>query len=646
MKQVPSYTKAVLLLLVFLFARYEGRAAHLIGGEISYTCVGANIYDIKLRIYRDCGGGGAPFDGIARVAVYDINNNLVTQLTANLGPIIKVSTSFTGNPCVTAPPAVCSEYTDYLYTGVSLPPILGGYTLVHQRCCRNSTISNVLNSDQFGNTYSAQIPSNDAFCNSSPQIQDVPPVVVCQGVPSTIPINAVDPDGDSLYFEFCEIFTGGGRIGGIGCAATVPNPPCPPPFTPVPFTGGFSATQPLPGSPDFQIDVNTGTLTGTANQPGQYVVGICVSEFRNGMFISQVRLDYQFNFTNCVSTVVSDIITAAEDPTIGCDGFQVQFTNQSIGASTYFWDFGDPTTLGDTSLLQNPVYTYPGPGTYTVTLIAEPGLACADTIISPFEIKIPINPEFTISGIQCFEGQDMDFIPLGFYPPDATFEWDFGLGADPLVSFDMFPEGVKWDTPGKHYINLKVTANGCEYFLLDSVQVDAYTVNAFAGNDTMVNREDLVLLRGLGGVSYFWSASEAVKFSSPIGRETSAELVNGDTIAFYLVVTDHNGCQGADTMLVFVNPGDADVVPNLFTPNGDGLNEFFDLDVLNPRGLCELTILNRWGTQVYYAREYNNLWDGTGNDGNPLPEGTYYYILRCNRQIVAKDAVTILRNER
>jgi gliding motility-associated-like protein len=645
-KNAYSIACFLVLTICVLFSP-QAEAAHLIGGEISYTCVGPNVYNIKLRIYRDCGGGGAQFDNIARVAVYDISNNLVNTLQANLGPIITVSTAFTGNPCVSAPPTLCSEYTDYEYNNISLPPIPGGYTLVHQRCCRNSTITNVAGSGSIGNTYSVTIPSNDVGCNSSPQIADVPPVVVCMGVPSTIPISAVDPDGDSLYYEFCEIYVGGGSGGGGGspCGGTIPNPPCPPPFTPVSFIAPYTSLTPLPGNPQFTIDPITGTLTGTAQQVGQYVVGICVSDFRNGNFISQVRLDYQFNFTNCISNVVSDIVTAVEDPTIGCDGYTIDFTNQSKGATSYFWDFGDLSTDADTSRLTNPSYTYPGPGSYTVMIIAEPNLACADTLITTFQIKPPIDPSFFISGIQCFEGQDMDFIPQGSYPADATFEWDFGAGAQPPASLRKYPEGIKWDTPGKHYINLKVTANGCEYFLLDSVQVDAYTVFAFAGNDTTVNRHDEALLTGLGGVRYRWSASEAVKFSSPESRRTSVEFVNGDTIAFYLLVTDHNGCQGADTVLVFIAPGEAEKPINLFSPNGDGLNETFDLNVINPTADCELTVLNRWGSTVYFAQTYDNSWTGLDMNGNPLPEGTYYYILRCGRDIVAKDAVTILRNQ-
>ena len=55
-----------------------------------------------------------------------------------------------------------------------------------------------------------------------------------------------------------------------------------------------------------------------------------------------------------------------------CSGFTLQFSNNSINGTSYLWNFGDPTTLADTSMLTNPSYAYPDTGAYLVTLIANP----------------------------------------------------------------------------------------------------------------------------------------------------------------------------------------------------------------------------------------------------------------------------------
>ncbi|MDO7600997.1 MAG: hypothetical protein MUQ73_00355, partial [Schleiferiaceae bacterium] len=90
-------------------------AAHLVGGEITYTCLGSNSYQITLRIYRDCNSGGAGFDNSVNFSVYDISGNLLFNPSVTKGPTITVPTG-TGNPCLTIPPNICTEYAEYVHT--------------------------------------------------------------------------------------------------------------------------------------------------------------------------------------------------------------------------------------------------------------------------------------------------------------------------------------------------------------------------------------------------------------------------------------------------------------------------------------------------------------------------------------------------
>ena len=125
-------------------------------------------------------------------------------------------------------------------------------------------------------------------------------------------MQVTEADGDSLSFDICQIFTGGGSTGGGGvgnCFAVVPNPPCPPPFTPIPFSAPNTFSNPIPASVNFTINSRTGRIRGTANQAGVYVAGICISEWRDGQIMSTVRLDYQFAVTNCTQNVISDMKT-------------------------------------------------------------------------------------------------------------------------------------------------------------------------------------------------------------------------------------------------------------------------------------------------------------------------------------------------
>jgi gliding motility-associated-like protein len=78
------------------------------------------------------------------------------------------------------------------------------------------------------------------------------------------------------------------------------------------------------------------------------------------------------------------------------------------------------------------------------------------------------------------------------------------------------------------------------------------------------------------------------------------------------------------------------VVPDGFSPNGDGINDVFVIPGIEDYPDCELTVYNRWGNKIYYMKGYDNSWDGTPNDNSLLvgkqkaPSGTYYYVLKLN----------------
>lgn len=71
--------------------------------------------------------------------------------------------------------------------------------------------------------------------------------------------------------------------------------------------------------------------------------------------------------------------------------------------------------------------------------------------------------------------------------------------------------------------------------------------------------------------------------------------------------------------------------PNIFTPNGDGVNDVFLIPCLDGNQAANLLVFNRWGDLVYETDRYQNQWDGT-HEGQPLPDGTYFYIFRINEQ--------------
>jgi len=323
--------KQLLLFLLFLSLGTGLSAYHIIGGEIYYQCLGddpnnpgSKLYLITMKVYRDCQGGGQDFDSLpgtepGTVTVYKGTSPTPFIETFVIpAPVVTVIPPDSGNPCVIVPANVCVEEGIYTWE-MSLPEAMESYTLVYQRCCRNSTISNILDAFENGATYTIDIsPTAQAECNSSPIFNEFPPVVICVDEPLSVDQSATDPEGDQLIYSFCAPLKGGGLYGNnYEFDGLYPNPDAPPPYDEVDFVlSNYSALNPMAGDPLVTIDPLTGIITGTPNVQGQFVVGICVSEFRNGELLSVLQRDFQFNVTYCEPTVVGELEGDLIDDTV------------------------------------------------------------------------------------------------------------------------------------------------------------------------------------------------------------------------------------------------------------------------------------------------------------------------------------------
>jgi gliding motility-associated-like protein len=129
-------------------------------------------------------------------------------------------------------------------------------------------------------------------------------------------------------------------------------------------------------------------------------------------------------------------------------------------------------------------------------------------------------------------------------------------------------------------------------------------------NTSVVNRVD----------TFRWTPSTTLDdytISNPLATP------NGTT-TYRLIATTAGGCKATAevTISIFTKV----MVPNAFSPNGDGLNDTWGIPGLGAYNDCEVTVYNRYGQQVFQSTGYTKRWDGTIN-GKPLPSGSYYYII-------------------
>lgn len=372
--------KVLLIANLLLFSSLFSNATHIIGTEISYKCFGNGSYEFTATIYRDCNPGNAQFDYPAQFTFFDGNGDIINDLTQYVNPTDSSFVTYTSeNPCIIVPPNSCVQMAIYKFT-VTLPQRQGGYMMTYQRCCRNQSVLNIVNPTATGSTNFVVIDDYTySLCNSSPVYKSYPPIVICNGERLEFDHSAVDEDGDSLSYELCQPYTS---------SADLFNPVSPPPFTGVTYRPGYSADNPMKGTEPLAIDAKTGLLTVTPDTKGRFVAGICVNEYRNGTLIGHYLRDFQFIVVSCEKTVAASF----PDEIGPCDSSTViHFKNNTKGGNIFHWDFGVNGTSSDTTTEQNPVYTYPGYGTYAVTLHAyKTGSECGDTATGTVTIYPPM----------------------------------------------------------------------------------------------------------------------------------------------------------------------------------------------------------------------------------------------------------------
>lgn len=443
--------------LMVVFCLFSGTvfSAHIIGGEMYYECLGGNKYQITMKLFRDCNSQGAAFDDPASFSLFDSNNNLVQVYEKYL-----TSSSFIqpdlSSPCLALPPDICVQEGIYTFQ-IILPSNDQAYQIVYQRCCRNATIQNLSNPGDQGLTIVAEIPPADfAVCNSRPHFNNFPPPVLCAQEFLQFDHSATDPDGDSLAYSLCSPFTGGST------AIPAPSPASNPPYNPVSWGTAFGAINPLNANPGLQIDPITGLLTGTPTQLGQFVVGVCVQEWRNGHLLSVNTRDFQFNVAYCEE--ISTALIAQPEAEDLCDDLTFDFINLSDPGNEFEWNFGDLTTNTDVSNAYSPSYTYPDTGTYYVTLITNPGFFCSDTAVLVLPLYYETQIGVQIASFECVDGQQIfNFAANGIFDPDnAQIIWDFGPNATPQTANGLTADGVTFSTLGDQQVDVQVLDNVCE----------------------------------------------------------------------------------------------------------------------------------------------------------------------------------------
>ncbi len=615
-----------LLFFLFLFIAKQTIASHTVGYDFYYTCLGGNNYQFTLKIYRDCVTGNPDAlttDNPAFINIIDNSNGNRIKKTIEKSELFIVPANFS-NDCINNPPTVCLSQITFQFVEY-LPPNAKGYTIVYQRCCRNGSIENIVNPIKIGVTYFCEVPPLDVSCNNSARFANFPPQIICVNNPLVYDHSATDLDSDSLSYELCTAFR---YLPPTPNSDGKPETMDLPPYFSVPYNSPYSALNPMAGSPQIQINPVTGMITGTPNLQGRFVVAICCNEWRNGVKINTVRREFQFVVTNCSKAVVANTPVFSEEPNtyiVNCKDYTVNFKNISSGAFAYDWNFGDPSTNLDVSTSAEPTYTYPDTGTFIVKLLVNKGSTCPDSISRIVKIYPEFNTDYIFSGKNC-PGETFTFTDksTSTYFPVDKWRWNFDDNS-PIDNaqnpFHIFPN-IK---NGYNVTLISGNTKGCLDTMTKNIPVEF--VNVFAGNDTIFPKNTFFPFQGSGALSYLWTPNFNLNFdniSNPIG-----DFPNTGYYDYILKGITENGCVGYDTIKLTVTEGPYIFVPNAFSPNGDGQNDFLKIFFSGFKKINFFRIYNRFGEIVFQTSDINTKgWDGNFK-GKPSILGTYFWYMNA-----------------
>ena len=127
-----------------------------------------------------------------------------------------------------------------------------------------------------------------------------------------------------------------------------------------------------------------------------------------------------------------------------------------------------------------------------------------------------------------------------------------------------------------------------------------------------------VVSGNFGSATYTWTNASG----ATVGTGATLNVTASGT--YTVTVTVGNGTSTCTTTQSFTANEVTCAIPRGISPNGDGLNDSFDLTGLNVK---QLSIYNRYGTKVYSRSNYTNQWSGQSDNDNELPDGTYYYVI-------------------
>ncbi|MEI6815830.1 MAG: gliding motility-associated C-terminal domain-containing protein [Bacteroidota bacterium] len=308
-----------------------------------------------------------------------------------------------------------------------------------------------------------------------------------------------------------------------------------------------------------------------------------------------------------------------------CVGDSVNLNGSATGNSAWLWS---PSNGLSCSNCPNP-FAFPASSSWYHLVVTDTITGCFS--FDSVYVKVNPNPILIVAGDStvCF-GDSTLLVASG----GTSYQWNTGPTNDTLVA-----------NPSFNYTYSVVAFNGFCYSSASHF-IKVIPSPAPPGFDTSICKGDVITINIDGRPILEWFANDSSTVPIFSGSSFTTPRITSDIMTYY-IASDSANCRSKLIAVTIFGLDCPVVIPNVFTPNGDGKNEFFKI-IADGYNNYSLKIFNRWGQKMFDNNNSEVLWNGKiNNTGADAPDGTYFYIFSANdyneKTVVYKGSVTIIR---
>lgn len=324
-----------------------------------------------------------------------------------------------------------------------------------------------------------------------------------------------------------------------------------------------------------------------------------------------------------------------------CAGKKISFQDETYfdykydttGVTKWAWVFGD----GQTSKVKDPVNTYAEGGTYLTQLYVETTYGCYDSTERSTVVYFNPKAGFQLDTLEGCSPHCVTFVDQSYVKNGGllNYLWDFGdqskgQNVNPTHCYTLEDGSIDAEYPVSLIVS---TPEGCsdQWRMEEKIVVHSNPYVQFDLVEPWIHMLDPnaeIVNYSIGANAWLWNFGDGSTSEEmdPLNHEY-------DSAATYTITLEgvtEFGCENHFERQLIIEPHLTIFIPNSFSPNGDGINDYFEI---KGEGLeyVRLWVYDRWGRELFYGEDAGASWDGRVN-GETLPIGSYLFVLEYKRE--------------